>query len=422
MKKQTKPVQTFDVLVLGAGIVGVSTAIYLRRFGLDVALIDRKHPGEEASFGNAGIIQRNGFVPPSMSPGLGTLLSTALGHSTAVQYSLPALIGLLPWLRRYFRASSGAAAEAYCRAVAPLRALAVETHLELASSTNADRYYRRGGWLHLYRSGNSYRASEAERYYARIYGVSYDELSPGDLGLLEPGLKLKDLPTIHWPETRSVSNPGAVVDAFWRGFIQDGGAYFRADALKVQQQRGGWAVAGERASVFGRHAVVALGAWSTDFLKMQGETYPLAAKRGYHMHYRPKSGASLSRPVVDIDNGFVLTPTDNGIRLTTGVELASRDAPANPAIIKHVKRKAEELFPLGRALQDAPWMGSRPCLPDSLPIVGASQKTRGLWFNFGHGHDGFTLGPVTGKLLAELITNKPSSADLAPFSPLRFFS
>jgi D-amino-acid dehydrogenase len=123
---------------------------------------------------------------------------------------------------------------------------------------------------------------------------------------------------------------------------------------------------------------------------------------------------------VDVENGFALTPTDNGIRLTTGVELAERDAPPNPAIIKLAKRRAEELIPLGRALQNQPWLGSRPCLPDSLPVVGPSAKFPGLWLNFGHAHDGFTLGPVTGRLLASMIAGKQPFLDPAGLSPLRF--
>lgn len=169
-----------------------------------------------------------------------------------------------------------------------------------------------------------------------------------------------------------------------------------------------------------RNAVVALGAWSGDLLRDLGENYPLIAKRGYHMHFQPQTGASLSRPVVDVENGFALTPTDNGIRLTTGVELADRDAPPNPSIIKRTRRRAAEVFPLGKALQEKPWLGSRPCLPDSLPVLGPSFKTPGLWLNFGHAYDGFTLGPVTGRLLAEQIAGKEPELDMTGFTPARF--
>lgn len=420
MGTRKKQIQSYDVMVLGAGIAGVSTALHLRNLGIDVALIDRGHPGEGASYGNPGIIQSNGFLPYALPNKADQLLAIALKQTTAVTYNLPALARLFPWIRSYQEASRGSGAETYARVMGPIRSKVVSEHLALAHQTNADRFYRSGGWLHLYRSAAAYKDSEAERYYARVYGTNYTEFPKGTLSSLEPGLKAANVSGIHWTDSYSVSNPGAVVDAFWRGFVQDGGKFFRGDALKVEQQRGGWMLEGETKSVFARHVVVALGIWSAAFLKKFGETYPLAAKRGYHMHYRALSGASLSRPVVDVENGFALTPTDKGIRLTTGVEFAAPDAPINPRVIKQTKRRAEMLFPLGRALEDQPWVGSRPCLPDSLPVVGQSPSNSRLWLNFGHGHDGFTLGPLTGRLLAELIAGKPLCIDPAGLSPMRF--
>jgi len=421
MAKQARQLKSFDIIVLGAGIVGVCTALHLRRLGLEVALVDRGHPGEEASFGNAGIVQCNGFTPHAIPLRPLELLGIALGQSSAVSIDFGTLVRLLPWLRRYHAASIGRGAETYSRVIAPLRAFAVQDHLDIAEATLADRFYRKGGWLHLYRSEAGYQKSETEHHYARVFGVSYDELTPAELNTLEPGLNANSARAVHWTQSCSVSNPGAVVDAFWRGFVQDGGSYIRADARKLEPQRGGWSLEGELGSIFAPQAVVALGAWSADLLSALGEDYPLVAKRGYHMHFQPRQGVSLSRPVVDVENGFALTPTENGIRLTTGVELTERDAPPNPKIVKLAKRRAGELFPLGRALEEEPWMGSRPCLPDSLPAVGPSPTIPGLWLNFGHAHDGFTLGPVTGRLLAEQIAGKGPVLDISGLAPARFF-
>ena len=145
MTAKTRQTQSFDVMVLGAGIVGVCTALHLRRLGLDVALIDRKHPGEEASFGNAGIVQRNGFVPHKIPMRPLQLLGIALGQSSAVSLDPATVVRMLPWLRQFHKAGSERGTERYSRVVAPLRAFAVEEHLELARSTNADRFYRQGG-------------------------------------------------------------------------------------------------------------------------------------------------------------------------------------------------------------------------------------------------------------------------------------
>lgn len=414
--------QSFDVMVLGAGIVGASTALYLRRAGMDVALVDRQHPGQEASFGNAGIVQRNGFQPHGLPKGGGALLQMAFDPGGPVTFDVGTVVRMLPWLRQFAKAGGRAGTKTYCDTIAPLRALAVNAHEELAALSNAGRFYRKGGWLHLFRSDASYQGAELERYYARIHGVTYEDLDENALAAMEPGLSTRGGRALYWPESMSVSNPGAVVDAFWRGFIHDGGRFFRADANRIARHRRGWVLDGERGELAARQVVVCLGAWSADLLKRLGEAYPLAAKRGYHMHFRPDSGASLSRPVVDVENGFALTPTEFGIRLTTGVELRARDAPPDPAIVEGVRRRAQTLFPLGRALDERPWVGSRPCLPDSLPVIGASPLTRNLWVNFGHGHDGFTLGPVSGRLLCELLTGGSPCVDPGGVSPRRFLS
>ncbi len=398
----------------------MSTALHLRLKGMDVALIDLKHPGEEASFGNAGVVQANGFAPAPVPRNPAVLLDILLGRTPAVSLSFPHVLHLLPWIRDYQRASSDGRLLHYARTVAPLRAVAAQEHLYLAKLANAERFYRASGWLHVYRAGSVFKSTKAERYFADLYGVDCQELSGRRINELEPGLLSSGLNALFWPDSHSVSDPGGVVDALWRSFVAMGGRFCRGDARKLGRLGNGWTLDVERQTLSASNVVVALGAWSRDLLDRFGETYPMAVKRGYHMHYLPSPGASLARPVVDLENGFVLTPMEKGIRLTTGVELAGRDAPANKKIIELAEERAKRLYPLGLALQDEPWLGSRPCLPDSLPIVGPSPANPGLWHNFGHGHDGFTFGPVTGRLLADVMTGASPAADIASLSAKRF--
>lgn len=411
-----------DVIVLGAGIVGVSTAAHLRRRGLDVALIDRRHPGEETSFGNAGIIQRSGFAPIPIPTRPGVLLDILLKQSSAASYDLGTLIRQIPWLRQYQKFGQPEAIQHYAQVMADLKPLAVEEHRTLARASNAERFYRKSGWLRIFRSRASYDGDELERRNARIFGVEYRPLVEGDINTVEPGLKTDGLYGDFWPESESVSSPGAVTDAIWRSFIQDGGLFLKGDANKLERRRNKWHLQAERGEVSAGQAVVALGPWANDFLQTMDESYPMAVKRGYHTHFRPASGGSLLRPVVDMDNGFVLTSMDQGIRLTTGVEFAERDAPPTGHQIKLARKRANEIFPLGRPVEKTPWLGSRPCMPDSLPVVGRSPKTKGLWLNFGHGHEGFTIGPLCGRIMAEMILGDEPCIDPAPMSPLRFVS
>ncbi|WP_417671749.1 FAD-dependent oxidoreductase [Roseibium sp.] len=411
-----------DVIVLGAGIVGVSTAVHLRQRGLSVALIDRRHPGEEASHGNAGLIGRNGFCPISLPKRGADLLDIALKQSTAIHCDYGALLRAVPWLRRYLRGNGHQAIQRYARVMDRFRELAVKEHYHLAAKANADRFYRKSGWLQVYRSEASYRADERERHYARIFGIDYRELSGGDLNTVEPGLKAENLTGVFWPESESVSNPAAVVEAFWRYFIQEDGLFLNGDAFALEQRRLGWRISTARKSVAGRQVVVALGSWTAAFAERFREYYPMVITRGYNGHFRPRSGGSLSRPVMDVDHGYMLAPMEGGIRLTTGFEIADRDSPANPIQLDRAKARAAAIFPLGSPVPGEPWMGTRGHLPDSLPVVGASPSRPGLWYNFGHGPHGFALGPLTARILADLIVDRDPGVDMAAISPLRYLA
>jgi D-amino-acid dehydrogenase len=166
--------------------------------------------------------------------------------------------------------------------------------------------------------------------------------------------------------------------------------------------------------------VVALGPWSDLVFGPLGYSIPLSVKRGYHLHLKPRGNAVLHHPVLDTDLGYLLAPMNRGIRLTTGVEFAPRDAPPTPIQLERALPRAHALFPLGDAFDAKPWMGARPCLPDMLPVIGKAPRHAGLWFDFGHQHHGLTLGPATGRLLAEMMTGETPFADPGPFAVERF--
>ncbi len=190
----------------------------------------------------------------------------------------------------------------------------------------------------------------------------------------------------------------------------------RGDARSLEAVSGGWRVRGVTGPVEAREAVVALGPWSPDVLRPLGYRVPMAVKRGYHQHFALEDGAALSHPVADIDSGFVMSPMTLGLRLTTGAEFAPRDAPPSPVQVARTRALAAQLLPLGEAVEKTPWMGCRPCMPDMRPVIGAAPRHAGLWLAFGHAHHGFTLGPVTGKLLACLMTGQAPDMDPAPYA------
>ncbi|WP_423380230.1 NAD(P)/FAD-dependent oxidoreductase [Burkholderia sp. LMG 32019] len=411
---------TFDTLVLGGGMIGVSVAVHLQQRGLSVALVDRKAPGNETSLGNAGLIQREGVYPYAFPRGFGTLLKYACNRSPDVRYHAGALPKLIPFLYRYWRNSHPARHAEIARAYAPLIEHCVTEHRALIEAAGAGALLREGGWLKVFRTAATRDAEtrDAERWRAE-YGVTFDALDAAALRDAEPNLSRALIGALRYTGSDSISDPNALVTAYARHFEQLGGRILTGDALTLSAANG-WRVDTAQGPVDARAAVVALGPWSDLPCERLGYTLPLAVKRGYHMHYAPQPGARLNRPVLDADSGFLITPMTRGIRLTTGVELGYRDTPPTPTQLAAVEPVARALFPLGARVDGAPWLGRRPCTPDMLPVIGAAPRHRDLWFAFGHAHHGFTLGPVTGRLIADLMTGTQPFVDPAPFRVERF--
>ncbi|MBN3766105.1 FAD-binding oxidoreductase [Burkholderia sp. Ac-20365] len=408
----------FDTVVLGAGMVGVSVAVHLQKRGLSVALVDRKAPGNETSFGNAGLIQREGVYPYAFPRDAGTLLRYARNRSLDVRYHVSAMPKLLPFLYRYWHYSRADRHAAIARSYATLIEHCVDEHRALIDASGAQALLRTGGWLKVFRSARKQDAAlrDAERWQAE-YGVSFDTLDAAQLRRDEPSLSHALLGALRYTDADTVSDPNALVTAYARYFEQLGGRIFIGDAATLQPH---WSVDTDAGRIEANSAVISLGPWSDTVSARFGYRLPLAVKRGYHMHYATQNGARLNQPVLDTEIGYMITPMARGIRLTTGAELAACDAPATPVQLDAIEPIARETFPLGARLDERPWLGRRPCTPDMMPIIGQAPRHKDLWFAFGHAHHGLTLGPVTGRLLAEMMTGAATIADPRPFRADRF--
>ena len=409
-----------DAMVLGAGIVGTSVALQLAKRGLAVALVDRRAPGEETSYGNAGVIEGNTTFPPGFPSDLIALLRVALKRSTEANYHLSFLPAVAPWLLAFRAASRPDRLVETARVMRPLFARAVSEHEASLAEAGATRYLRKTGWMKLYRSEGSVAALGPALAFARDAGMSFRVLDNEAARELEPSLAPVFHRAVFWEGTVSVSNPLAVTQAYAGHFTALGGVVISADARTLHRAGNRWRIDTVQGALDAKAAVVALGPFAPDVLEPLGVRLPLGIKRGYHRHFRPAGNAALSRPVVDADVGYCLAPMEHGIRLTTGVEFASRDAPATPVQLARLMPTAKALFPLGEAVEAAPWMGSRPCFPDSRPVIGRAPRQADFWLAFGHAHWGLTLGPVTGRLLAEMMTGATPFTDPAPYGAERF--
>ncbi len=409
-----------DAVVLGAGIVGTSIALHLAKRGLSVALVDRGKPGEETSYGNAGVIEGNTIFPPSFPPGLGALLRVGLKRAPEANYHFSFLPQVARWLFAFKLASSPKRLEETARAMRPLFARAVSEHEALMAEAGAERYLRKNGWMKIYRSDRNFAAMEPEMRLADEFGISYQALDVDGAREVEPALAPAFRRAILWPDAASLTNPLAVTKAYAARFEALGGVILEGDARTLHRSGSHWRLDTAQGSLDADNAVVALGPWAPDILDPLGIRLPLGIKRGYHRHFRATGNVELIRPVVDADNGYCVAPMEQGLRLTTGAEFAARDAEPTPVQFDRLMPKAREVFPLGEPTDDKTWLGKRPCFPDSRPVIGPAPGQPGLWLAFGHAHWGLTLGPATGRLVAELITGATPFCDPKPYAAERF--
>lgn len=408
-----------DVVVLGAGIVGVSIALHLQARGRSVALLDRRGAGEETSYGNAGLIERSSVIPYAFPRSLTELVRVGLKRTTTVNFHWRFLPQVAPWLFEYWRNSSPTLLAEAAAAMLPLIERSVTEHVALMKSASAENLARDTGWIAVYRKPRDFDDAVALAESLKDYNLKYDVLDAAQLSAREPFVSGVH-GAIHWLDPVTVMDPGGLTKAYADLFVRRGGQFVKGDARSLRESDGNWTVTAEGGLLTARDAVLALGPWSSDVFRALGYRYPLAIKRGYHRHYRAESNAVLNHPVLDRAAGYVLAPMAQGIRLTSGAEFAARDALPTPVQIARDEPLARSLFPLGEPVEAQPWVGNRPCFPDMRPIIGRAPKHRGLWFAFGHAHHGFTLGPVTGRLMAEMMTGGETCVDPAPYRAERF--
>jgi D-amino-acid dehydrogenase len=410
--------QTTDVVVLGAGIVGVSSAYAARQRGLSVVLVDRREPGSETSYGNAGILS-SGSISPLNNPSLWNALPKYLSNQHAALRWNPAwAIRNVDWVARFLANTRASRLRPRATALHGLIGASLKLHRQWIVQAGAAQRIRETGWLKAWRS-DAEAAAKAEQALLTEYGIQSQLLDRQAMSALEPDiLPVYKVGLLH-TQTASVDSPGAVVKAYARMFAGVGGEILQSEIKAIGPDGDGWRVVLADGAIKARHVVVALGPWSGDLLRPLGYRVPMAFERGYHREFKPNPARSLQRPIHDAQGSFLMTPMEQGIRVTSGVELTDRDAPSSFAQLDQVIPLARGVVEFGEAVGE-PWRGARPTLPDSLPMIGAAPRHPGLWLAFGNQHIGFTTGPATGAAIAAMIGGDAPSYDVRPFSPGRY--
>lgn len=411
-----------SAIVLGAGMVGISTALHLQKRGWSVALIDRKGQGLETSFGNAGIIQGEAVRPYPMPRDIATLMSIVRGTNNAVHYEARTLPRHANALLRYWWHSAPKRHRVISNAYASIIKAATAEHEKLIVDAAAQHLVRRVGYRALYRSAQAMdlAVAAAQTLHAE-YDVAFRALTPAALAEAEPALLETGAGAVHWLDSWSVSDPGGLAAAYGSLFARLGGTFAIGDAATARPlSGGGWSVDIDAGPLEAEHLVVALGPWSPDFLRRFGYRVAMVRKRGYHRHYRPPR--ILNVPLRDDAFSYAMAPMTSGLRITTGADMTDGHESGDPIQLRRADHAARQLLDLGGPVENLPWEGTRPCMPDMLPVIGAAPKYKSLWMHFGHGHQGFTLGPVTGRMLAALMSGEKPFIANTPFRPDRLYT
>ena len=414
-----------DIAVIGAGIVGIATALTLQGEGHRVTLIDPRDPGSATSFGNAGVIANSGVTPVAM-PGLWRKVPGMLmDPDSYLQVRWSYLPRLFPWLWRFLLASTPGEVERLTAELAPLVLPSFAAHDALLRRYAIDGIVSRVGWLKVY-SQAGFDDHARERDLWRRNGVKFDELNADELRQLEPALSRGFERAIFHPDAAFVSTPLRLSQAYVHAFRAGGGGFSRERVTAIAVGGGGAPeVTTDKSTRRFDRAVIAAGSWSKPLAAMLGARVPLDTERGYHIYLKTGGGARLTRPTLISDHGFVMAPMEDGIRVTSGVEFAGLDAPPDYARVRRVATLAQKALQPGvlAGTDGAPereWLGFRPSLPDSKPVIGPAPASERVLLAFGHGHLGLTLSAITGRCVADLIAGRKPSIPLAPFSATRF--
>jgi D-amino-acid dehydrogenase len=408
-----------QILVLGAGMIGTCTALELQLRGHHVTLVDRRPPGEEASYGNAGLIQGEAVEPYAMPRDWRALLAIVLRRCIDVNYHAAGVLAARSQLAQYWRASAPPSRRVITHEYARLIRYATSEHARLLALAGAQDLLRRDGLRFVYRTQRALDdALQRARMLQREYGVVSVALDARGLAAAEPAFRMPLAGAVHWLDSWSINNPGVLVQRYARLFQEHGGRLVHGDADSLRNHGVLWQVQTSEGHVEAEQAVLATGAAAGDFSRRLGYRWPLFVKRGYHRHY--VGGAELKVPALDAEFGYVLSPQQRGLRITSGAEIARHDARPTPRQLHGAEARARELLDIGRPVENQPWMGSRPCCADMKPLIGVAPRHPGLWINCGHGHHGFTLGPASARLLADLMEGGTPYIEPSAFSPARF--
>ncbi len=409
-----------QAVIIGGGIVGIANALYLLKDGWRVTVLDPEAPGETTSGGNSGLFALAHVTPVAMPGILPRLPAMLLDKESSLTIRWRYLPRLLPWMFHFLKASTPGRVEAISRALADLIGGAWDAYQPLIEDAGAADLVRRRGLLLAFRDDSFLTTMKRELDIRRRLGIRYDVLADDEMRQLVPALSPTYCRGIFYPDCGHTVNSKHLVQKLAAEAARKGGTFVRHRATGFEfGSKGVSAVLSEDAFHPADLVVLAAGAWSKPLAALLGCRLPLDTERGYHVTVADP-GVEIELPIISGDLRFCITPRASGLRIGGTVEFAGLDAPPDPsrqaAMVKHARRMLPGLRIEGASY----WMGFRPSMPDSLPVIGRSPRHANTYFAFGHGHVGLTLAAITGRTIADLVAGRAPAFDLQPFRADRF--
>jgi D-amino-acid dehydrogenase len=409
--------ETTEIAVIGAGVVGLTIALELVEAGHDVALVDPGQPGMGASYGNAGTIAGYATSPVGTPMVLRSLPSLLFSRTSPLAIRHRALPGLMPWLMRFLWQSLPVPSARNARVLAVLLADAAERWDELALRVSGAGILQRRGCLYLYETARAFAAAAADMERRRALGVAVEFLGPDRLAELEPGLPPGQGGAAFFSGATFLDDPGRMMGLIAKA-LQGQARLATARADRLTRGLDGVVIQGTGLHLHARKVVIAAGAHSGPLARQAGDRIPLDTERGYHVEW-DMAEPLLNRPACPATRGFYFCPMAGRLRVAGTVELGGLALPPSQHRIRKLIEGARAFFPqLGTPDRD--WMGFRPSLPDSLPVIGPSRGGADVIHAFGHGHLGVTLAPATARIVVDLVEGRKPHIEITPVSAVRF--
>ena len=406
------------VAVIGAGIIGVCIAHFLRKNGHEVVLYDQNEPGTQTSFGNAGLFANHECVTANSPQLWKNLPSMLLSKNGSLVIDWFYVLTHLPWVVRFLRNCTSTRVEHIAKSLSSFSSHARFAYEEIFNEVDVSKYIVHKEPIYLYESKELFEKDQYAFNLRKKYNVHFDIISKEDIAKMEPSLEPIYYKGIVLKGEYFTRSPIQITKKIFDNFMNNGGHFVLTKIDSIFRNGDSLFLKYNKREHQVDKIVVAAGVWSNVLAQTIGDNFPLDAERGYHIIFENNSSL-LTHSVGWAKTGFYMTPMEDGIRVAGTVEIAGLKKPINNNILTMIETTARRILPqLGKVKSQ--WMGFRPTLPDSLPVIGESQKCKNVYYAFGHQHLGLSLAAVTGKTIHSLIENKPTNINIDPLNPYRF--